>query len=95
MIDWWWSWLLAGIGLTGLWLAGNHNVHGWRIGVAVQVLWITYAIVTRQWGFIASALAFGFVNGRNLMKWQRQSTCDSNSAQPSHDLRPDNAKVTR
>ena len=70
-IAWWWSWLLAAVGLTGLWLAGNHKTAGWKIGLAVQILWIIYAIVTQQWGFIFSALAYGFVNGRNLIKWNK------------------------
>jgi hypothetical protein len=72
MIAWWWSWLLAAIGLTGLWLAGNHRSAGWWIGLSVQALWIAYALVSEQWGFIASALAYGFVNGRNLLKWKRE-----------------------
>ncbi len=70
---WWWSWMLAGVGVTGLWLAGNREVGGWWIGVAVQLLWIAYAVVSKQWGFIMSALAYGFVNVRNLLKWRRET----------------------
>lgn len=76
MAEWWWSWLLAGIGITGLWLAGNHRSLGWRIGLAVQALWIAYAVVSAQWGFIASAVAYGFVNARNLAKWRREKFGD-------------------
>lgn len=72
MIPQYWSWLLAAIGVTGLWLAGSHRLIGWQIGLGVQTLWITYAIITQQWGFIASALAFGTVNLRNLIKWKRE-----------------------
>jgi len=72
VIPQYWSWFLAAIGVTGLWLAGSHRLLGWQIGIGVQILWITYAIATRQWGFIASALAFGAVNLRNLMKWERE-----------------------
>lgn len=70
MIPVWWSILLAAVGLTGLWLAGNHREIGWRIGIAVQAPWIAYAIVTRQWGFIVLAIGYGFVNARNLARWQ-------------------------
>lgn len=66
-----WSWILAAIGITGIWLAGSRNTVGWMIGVLAQVLWIIYAISTKQWGFIASALAYGFVYGRNWLKWRR------------------------
>lgn len=73
MTAWWWSWLLASVGLTGLWLAGSKRATGWAIGIGVQVLWIAYAVATGQWGFIASALAFGAVNVRNLIKWKREA----------------------
>lgn len=72
MIGWWWSWLLAAIGLTGLWLAGSKRSAGWAVGVGVQVLWIVYALATRQYGFIASALGYGAVNGRNWLRWRRE-----------------------
>lgn len=71
-MSWWWSWLLALLGLFGLWLAGNRNMWAWRIGIAVQVLWVAYALTTRQWGFIASALGYAGVNLRNLLKWRRE-----------------------
>jgi hypothetical protein len=69
-VSWWWSWLLSAIGLTGLWLAGNRRTLGWQIGLAVQALWITYAIATRQWGFIAASIGYATVNARNLIKWR-------------------------
>lgn len=72
MIPQYWSWLLAAVGVTGLWLAGSRRALGWQIGLGVQVLWIAYAITTAQWGFIASALAFAAVNLRNLIKWKRE-----------------------
>lgn len=72
MIAWWWNFLLAAVGIIGLWLAGSHKRAGWMIGVGVQLLWITYAVATGQLGFVASALAYGFVNARNMIKWKRE-----------------------
>ncbi|HEY0771767.1 MAG TPA: hypothetical protein VGD31_15685 [Sphingobacteriaceae bacterium] len=69
----WWSWLLAAIGIFGLYLAGKRNLYGWVIGIGVQVLWIAYAIATRQWGFIASALAYAAVNLRNYIRWNNEA----------------------
>lgn len=66
----WWSWTLAGIGVTGIWLIGSGRRIGWMVGVGVQALWIAYAVVTRQWGFVLSALCYGFVNARGWRKWQ-------------------------
>lgn len=68
----WWSVALAAIGILGIWLAGRKNLWGWALGVAAQLLWIAYAIVTQQWGFILSALAYGWVYGLNWWKWARE-----------------------
>lgn len=64
-----WSFALAAVGILGLWLAGRNNKYGWAIGLAAQALWIVYAIATNQPGFIASALAYAAVYGRNWWKW--------------------------
>lgn len=72
MIDWWWSWLLAAIGIAGIWLQGDKRLIGWLIGIGVQVLWITYALATGQHGFVVMSLAYGGVYLRNLIKWKRE-----------------------
>lgn len=63
-----WSWTLAVIGIGALLLAATRPRAGWCLAIAVQALWITYAIVTRQWGFIASALAYAFAYARLLRR---------------------------
>lgn len=67
----WWSISLAAVGILGIYLAGRQNLWGWAVGVGAQLLWIVYAIVTGQWGFILSALAYGWVYGLNWWKWAR------------------------
>jgi nicotinamide riboside transporter PnuC len=67
----WWSWTLAAIGVTGLYLVTRRNWRGYVLGVGVQVLWIAYAVVTAQWGFIASALVYGAVNMIGLVGWRK------------------------
>ncbi len=54
-----WSLALAAGGVLGLYLAGRKNLWGWAIGLAMQGLWIAYAIVTTQYGFLLSAAAYG------------------------------------
>jgi hypothetical protein len=66
-----WSLILAIVGITGLYLAGKKLWAGWAIGVGAQFLWIIYAVVTSQWGFIVSALAYGWVYTTNWLKWMR------------------------
>lgn len=66
-----WSCLLTAIGITGWFLVGRKNWRGWAISLGAQVLWITYAIVTAQWGFLASAVLYGSVAAKNLRSWYR------------------------
>lgn len=65
-----WSIALAAVGIAGIWLAGSKRWEGWALGVLAQVAWIVFALVTGQLGFILSALAYGFVYGRNLWRWR-------------------------
>jgi hypothetical protein len=53
-----WSYVLAAIGITGLLIASHRPRIGWSVNIAVQALWVTYAVATHQWGFILSALAY-------------------------------------
>lgn len=64
-----WSYLLTAVGVLGLYLAGRRLGWAWLIGLAAQGLWIAYAIATEQWGFIASAFAYGWVYARNARRW--------------------------
>lgn len=67
-----WSIALAAVGIIGIWLAGNRSRIGWALGLSAQVLWVIFALVTIQYGFILSALAYGFVYGRNLYRWRTE-----------------------
>lgn len=78
-----WSVLLAGGGLAVLWLAGNERQLtrqlAWVVGLLLQALWLIYALVTDQWAFAVSAVAYAFVHGRNLRcaRRRRQNAEDS------------------
>ena len=67
-----WSFALTAVGLVGLWLTGLKNRWGFAVGVLAQVMWFTYAVVTQQWGFIASCILFGFLYSRNFIRWSRE-----------------------
>lgn len=84
-----WSWILAAIGVTGLYLTTRKLAVGFAVGVAVQVIWIAYAFATEQWGFIASALAYGAVNALGLYRWTREKAPHTHGGQlppPNLDL---------
>ena len=67
-----WSVVLAVVGILGLYLAGSKNNLGWAVSFGAQALWVIFAIVTEQYGFILSAVAYGWVYGRNYLKWRRE-----------------------
>ena len=69
-----WSIVLALVGITGLLLAGRERTRlaGWAVGWAAQVLWVMYALVTAQYGFLLSAFAYGGVYARNALLERRR-----------------------
>lgn len=66
-----WSFVLAAIGIFGLWLVGRRSTAGWVVGVLAQVPWFVFALVTHQYGFIFTAVAYAAVNGWNLWRWMQ------------------------
>ena len=75
-----WSFVLSAIGVLGIYLAGSKNIYGWVLGFSAQVLWIVFAVTTEQYGFILSALAYGWVYGRNYLKWKREREAPSDAS---------------
>ena len=72
----WWSWLLTAVGVFGLYMAGRKVWWAWLIGLGAQVLWLSYAVSTQQYGFIVSAVAYGWVYGKNALTWRKAATED-------------------
>ena len=72
MVPAWWSFLLTGVGVFGLYLAGRKSKAGWAVGIGAQALWIAYATATHQWGFYVSAVAYGWVYCRNFLRWRAE-----------------------
>lgn len=65
------SWALGALGVTGLWIAGRKQWWGWVLNVVNEGLWIYYALLTEQYGFILMALAYAFVYARNAVQWRK------------------------
>jgi uncharacterized membrane protein len=67
-----WSWVLTAFGLVTFWLAGRKTWWAWYVGIAGQVVWTTYAIVTGQWGFILGSVAYTFIYVKNAVRWTKE-----------------------
>ena len=65
-----WSYVLAAVGVTGFIFVGKKKRFGWTINIFAQLLWVTYAVVTQQWGFIISACIYGAIFTRNWWLWR-------------------------
>jgi len=68
-----WSWVLAAIGVSGIFFVGQKTIWGWLILLANECLWIIYAIATEQYGFIFSAIAYAVVYIRSYLHWKKDA----------------------
>jgi hypothetical protein len=69
-----WSWVLPGFGLVALYAGGSRKRWGWAVGFTGEVLWITYGLVTHQYGFTFSGIAFASMYARNFLLWREGRT---------------------
>jgi hypothetical protein len=72
-----WSWILMVVGVFGLWLAGRKSPWGWAVGLGAQALWVAYALASRQYGFLVSAGAYGWVYLKNFLAWRKPVSPES------------------
>lgn len=65
-----WSWILAAIGVSGIYFVGKKTIWGWLVLLFNEVIWTVYALVTGQYGFIVSAVAYAAVYIRSYIHWK-------------------------
>ena len=68
-----WSWILAAIGVSGIYFVGRKTIWGWLVLLFNEAIWIAYALVTEQYGFIVSAVAYAVVYIRSYLRWREDS----------------------
>ena len=66
-----WSWVLAVIGVTGIFLVGRKTIWGWLILCVNEVLWVFYALSTKQYGFIFMAVTYAAVYIKSFLHWRK------------------------
>ena len=67
-----WSYVLAVIGVTGIFFVGRKTIWGWWVLLFNEALWIAYALITDQYGFILSAIAYAAVYIRSYIHWSKE-----------------------
>ena len=68
-----WSYVLAAIGVTGIFFVGRKTIWGWFVLLFNEVLWIAYALITNQYGFILSAIAYAIVYIKSYLLWRQEA----------------------
>lgn len=68
-----WSWGLAIIGVAGIYFVGRKTLWGWFVLLFNEVIWIVYAVVTEQYGFIVSAIAYAAVYIKSYLHWKEDA----------------------
>jgi hypothetical protein len=72
-----WSWILAVIGVAGIYFVGRKTLWGWFVLLFNEVVWIAYALITKQYGFIVSAIAYAAVYIRSYLHWKSDTIEDA------------------
>lgn len=67
-----WSWILTTVGVCALYLTLRRSVWGFLVGSFAQVLWLAYAITTKQWGFLVSCFAYSSVYVISFRRWRAE-----------------------
>jgi hypothetical protein len=68
-----WSWALAVVGVVGIYFVGKKTLWGWFVLLFNEILWIVYAVVTQQYGFIVSAIAYAAVYIKSYLHWKKDA----------------------
>jgi nicotinamide riboside transporter PnuC len=67
-----WSYVLAAIGVTGIFFVGRKTIWGWLVLLLNECLWIVYAVTTKQYGFIFAAIAYAVVYIKSFLHWRNE-----------------------
>lgn len=67
-----WSWILAVVGVSGMYFVGKKTVWGWLVLLTNEVIWTAYALATKQYGFIVMAVAYATVYIKSFIAWRKE-----------------------
>lgn len=67
-----WSWVLAAVGVTGIYFVGRKTIWGWFVLLTNECIWILYALATKQYGFIFMATAYAAVYIKSYLGWRKE-----------------------
>lgn len=71
-------WLLSLLTGVVTWLAGDHDIRAWYVGIAAQFFWIAFDIHTHAYGLLPIGGMLFYIYMRNLLAWRKASAALSN-----------------
>ena len=60
---------LSGVTIYMTILAGNMNRYAWVVGLVGQSIWLTWILLSKNYGFLPMNLCLWVVYSRNHFKW--------------------------
>jgi hypothetical protein len=66
-----WSIATTALGIVSLYFVAKQRLVGWWLGITCQLVWCGYAIVSRQWAFIAGSAVYGSLSVLGLLHAKR------------------------
>lgn len=72
----WFSFILAGGSIFGLWLVSKNAKAGWSWCLFMEIPWSIWAIWLGQWGFLVLCLAYAGVYLNNLIGASKMETVE-------------------
>lgn len=64
-------WILSGITIYSMLLAGNKRRGAWSIGLLNQLLWLVWIVLSESWGLLPMNIALWIIFARNYRKWSQ------------------------
>lgn len=58
--------------LTSAILNGNVKIAGWITLMVIQTVFLTYVVITKQWGLIPQNVGMWLIALRNYRRWKKQ-----------------------
>ena len=83
-----WSYVLAAIGVTGIYFVGRKSIWAWFLLLFNECIWVAYALATDQYGFIIMATAYSAVYIKSYLSWKKE-------AEDGHTLTPPQRRAVR
>lgn len=67
--EWYWSWILSPVSLIAFWQVGNRHRWAFLLMTVGELLWVGWAVLTHQWGFIPASVIWAGIAFRNWVRW--------------------------